>query len=236
MFNLNVVDIAIILLILMAGVIGMKRGFFKELVMTTGYFLVIIISFALKNPLAEWLSINFPFFNFTGPFRGMTVLNIVIYQLIAFFIIFALVMIIFNLILTFTNLLEKILKMTIILGIVSKILGFLVGLIHGVIFVFAFCLILSYPAFNQGVVAESKVKAQILHGTPALNKMAGSLVKTFDDLADLSKEYSSSEDKTELNRRSIQVMIDNKLVDLDYIQKLVDSGKLKVTGLQGIKY
>lgn len=236
MFDLNVLDVAIILLILLAGVVGMKRGFFKELVMTVGYFLVFIISFALKNPLAEWLSLNFPFFSFSGPFRGMSVLNIVIYQLIAFFVIFALVMIIFNLILTFTNILEKILKLTIILGIVSKILGFFVGLIEGVILVFALCLVLSYPAFNQGVIAESKVKNQILQGTPALNKMAESLVKTFDDLTDLSKEYSSNEDKTELNRKSIQVMIDNKLIKLDYVQKLIDSGKLKVTGLQGIKY
>ncbi len=231
-FGLNVIDVVIVLLILCAGVIGMKRGFFKELVMTIGYFLVIIISFVLKNPLAEWLSLNLPFFNFSGPFRGMTVLNIVIYQLIAFLIVFSLVMIVFNLILTFTNILEKVLNATIIFGMASKILGFFLGLIEGFIFMFIVCLILSYPVFNQGVIAESKLKPIILRGTPVLNTMAKSLVGTFDDLADLTKEYKNTTDKTELNRKSIQVMIDNKLITTDYVRKLVDSGKLKVSGLK----
>lgn len=235
-FSLNVVDVVIVLLILCAGVIGMKRGFFKELVMTVGFLLVFIISFLLKSPLAEWLSLNLPFFTFSGSFRGMTVLNIIIYQLIAFLIIFSLVIIVFNLVLTFTNVLEKVLKATIIFGLASKILGFILGIISGLIYMFIICLILSYPEFNQGVIAESKLKPLILKGTPGLNAVASSLVSTFEDLGELSEEYRTNEDKTELNRKSIQVMIDNKLIKIDYVQKLINSGKLKVSGLQGIEY
>lgn len=235
-FNLNVIDAAIVLLILCAGVIGLKRGFFKELVLTGGYFLVIVFSFILKNPLAEWLSMNLPFFNFTGSFRGMTVLNIVIYQLIAFVVIFGILMLVFNLVLSFTNVLEKVLNATIILGALSKALGFVLGLINGVVFVFLLCLVLSYPAFNQGVIAESSLKTSILKRTPILNKVSGSLVSTMDDLGDLAIEYQNSNDKQELNRRSIQVMLDNKFIKVDYVQRLIDSGKLKVDGLEGIEY
>ena len=224
--GINVLDVVLILLIIAAGIIGLKRGFFKELVMTVGYILVFVISFILKNPLAEWLSLNLPFFKFAGPFRGMTVLNIVIYQVIAFLVIFAIIMIIFNLVLIFTNLLEKILSATIILGVVSKILGFFLGLINGLILVFVLSLFLSIPSINRDVIAESKVKKAILVGTPGLNRMARGLVRTFEDLDELSYEYRHNDNKDELNKKSIQVMINNKIIEREYVQKLVNASKL----------
>ena len=42
---INVIDVVIILMILLAGVIGFKRGVFKELVMTVGYFILVLVSF-----------------------------------------------------------------------------------------------------------------------------------------------------------------------------------------------
>ncbi len=56
--SLNILDVVIVLLILCAGVVGFKRGFFKEIVMTVGLLLVYIISFKLKDPIANWMSMN----------------------------------------------------------------------------------------------------------------------------------------------------------------------------------
>ena len=77
---MNVIDVAVVLLILCAGVVGLKRGVFKELVMTVGLLIVYILAFKLKDPIANWLSINLPFFNFGGDFYGATALNILLYQ------------------------------------------------------------------------------------------------------------------------------------------------------------
>ena len=95
---MNVIDVAVVLLILCAGVVGLKRGVFKELVMTVGLLIVYILAFKLKDPIANWLSINLPFFNFGGDFYGATALNILLYQAIAFIIMFALLMVVFNVI------------------------------------------------------------------------------------------------------------------------------------------
>ena len=45
---MNVIDVAVVLLILCAGVVGLKRGVFKELVMTVGLLIVYILAFKLK--------------------------------------------------------------------------------------------------------------------------------------------------------------------------------------------
>ena len=70
-------------------------------------------------------------------------------------------MIVFNIILWVTNLFEKLLKMTVILAIPSKILGFLLGLVEGYILVFALSFLLTQPALNIDVVQESKLLPMI---------------------------------------------------------------------------
>ena len=96
---INVIDVVIILLILLAGVIGLKRGVFKELVMTIGYLILIIVSFWIKTPIGEFLAENLPFLTFGGKLIYMPVVNIIFYQMIAFIVVFAILAIIFNLIL-----------------------------------------------------------------------------------------------------------------------------------------
>ena len=45
---MNIIDAIIILVILFVGVVGLKRGFFNQLVMTVGLLIVYVISFKLK--------------------------------------------------------------------------------------------------------------------------------------------------------------------------------------------
>ncbi len=55
---MNIIDVLIILIIGLGAVVGFKRGFFKETVMTVGFVLVFIISYLFKNPVAEILSLK----------------------------------------------------------------------------------------------------------------------------------------------------------------------------------
>ena len=68
--SINVIDVIIILMILLAGVVGLKRGVFKELVMTVGYFILVLVSFWIKTPLGEFLAENLPFLTFLN---GLTI-------------------------------------------------------------------------------------------------------------------------------------------------------------------
>ena len=223
---MNVIDVAVVLMILCAGVVGFKRGFFKEIVMTVGLLLVYIISFTLKNPLANWMSLNLPFFNFGGVFKGATALNIILYQALAFIIIFSLVMIIFRVILKLTGWLEKILNFTIILGIPSKILGFIVGVIEGYILMFVFLFVLSLPFLRIDVVEQSKLREPILNSSPVLSNIVGTTNDAVNDIYKLGKNFADSEDTDYLNNEIVRILLEYNVVDQDYINKLVQSGKL----------
>lgn len=120
---MNIVDACIILLLGLGFVIGFKRGFTKSIAKSAGFVLVIILAFILKNPLSEYMYQNLPFLSFWGIFKGVTVLNILLYEVIAFLVILALLSIILKMVIFATSIFEKILNMTIILGIPSKILG-----------------------------------------------------------------------------------------------------------------
>ena len=232
-FGLNVIDVVIVLLILCAGIVGMKRGVFKELVMTTGYLILIGVSLFLKNPIAEFLSLNLPFFNFGGEFEGIVVLNIILYQLLAFILVFALLRIIFNIVLYVTKVLEKILNLTIILGFFSKVLGLIVGLLEGYILMFLLCCVLTLPFFNQSVVKESKLKDKILHSTPVFSDVMKGLTKSVDEIVKLT-ETDIVEDKDEFNREAIEIMLEHKLITADYVEKLVDAEKITTPGVPNI--
>ena len=84
---MNIVDALIILIILASGVAGFKRGVLKQTVSTVGFIIVVVLAFYLKNPIAEFLSLHFPFFKFSGSFANVTSLNIILYQIISFILV-----------------------------------------------------------------------------------------------------------------------------------------------------
>ena len=59
---MNIIDVLIILMIVASGVLGFKKGFTRELVSLVGIFLVVILSFLLKNPISTFLYQHLPFF------------------------------------------------------------------------------------------------------------------------------------------------------------------------------
>lgn len=230
---MNIIDVVIILIILCGAVIGFKRGVLKELVMTVGFLLVFVISFYLKNPIAEWLSAYLPFFDFWGAIKGVTVLNIILYQIIAFLIVFSIIMVIFRVILTISGIIEKILKFTIILGIPSKILGAIVGTIEGFIIAFMVVFVLNQPMLDVGIMQESKYKDKVLN-TPVLTNIVASVGDTVSDVYELleSKEYESNPEG--FNRKSIDIMLEHKMISVKYVEKLIDYGKIRVPGIDSV--
>ena len=92
---MGLVDVLIIIFILIGGALGWKRGVIKEAASALGIVLITVLSFIFKNPLSIILYENLPFFKFGGIFKGVTVLNIALYELIAFLIVFSILMILF---------------------------------------------------------------------------------------------------------------------------------------------
>ena len=85
---MNVVDVIIIALLILGGVAGFKAGVIKKLTDFIGMFVVIILAFYLKNYISVIMYENLPFFNFFGLINGIDALNILLYEVIAFLVIF----------------------------------------------------------------------------------------------------------------------------------------------------
>lgn len=225
---MNIIDVLIILFILLIGVIGWHNGVIKTVVSAVGIILVFSLAFALKNPVAEWLSLNLPFFNFWGDFKGVTILNVVIYQLIAFLVVFAILMAIYQIVVRISGFIERILKYTIVLGIPSKILGFIVGLIEGEVIATVILIFLSLPIFGLDLIHESKLKTFMLESTPVIGTMMKDTSQAINEIMDLREEFSSNSMKDEFNRDSLDIMLKYGIVKVDYAEKLINSGKLKI--------
>ena len=130
---MNIVDIIIIVSIVLGVLIGFVRGFFKETVIFIGTILVVVLAFVLKNPLSLILYKNLPFFKFKGIFEGISTLNILMYEILAFIIALAILSIALTIIIKISGIIEKILKLTIVLALPSKLLGAIVGFIQSIV-------------------------------------------------------------------------------------------------------
>ena len=82
-----IADAVIIGLMIFFGISGLKNGFFKQAVLTIGTILVFVLSYYFKDYLANFFSYNLPFFDFHGSFQGLEVINIILYQMLAFLIL-----------------------------------------------------------------------------------------------------------------------------------------------------
>lgn len=223
---MNLIDIIIILFILVGGLVGFKRGFFNQTVSFIGFLLVLILSFLFKNKISTFLCLNLPFFSFGGLFTGVSILNVLLYEVIAFIILVIVLSIILKIILQLTKIFEKLLKFTIILGIPSKILGMIVGMLEYYIIAFIALFCLNQPSFTVVNVSKSKVGTFILHETPVLNKVIENTVSAVDEIYTLTKTYDYKDRNNVLNEETLDILVKYKLVDIETLEKLVEADKL----------
>ena len=231
---MNIFDVIIILFILSGAVVGFKRGLTRELVSLVSFFAIVILAFMLKNPISIFLYEHLPFFKFGGILKGVTVLNIALYEIIAFLIMVIILSVIFKILAVITNLFEKILKMTIILSIPSKIAGAVVGIIESYIWVFIVLYILSFPIFNIDILNESKYKNNILNNTPLLSGFIEPTMKVLDEFGDLKNKYESTENASEFNRETLDLFLKYDVITVDSVETLRDKNKLKIDNLDEI--
>lgn len=225
--NLGIIDAIILLVILLGGIIGFKEGVIKKLTSVVGLILIVILSFTLKNYLSVYFYENLPFFDLWGVFKGIQVLNIVFYEMLAFLIIASVLTIVYKVLLGVTGIIEKILKATVILSIPSKILGFFVGLIESYIWVYLFLFVFTLPVFNIKEIYESKTAMFIIEKTPILSKYTD---KTLDIYHDLYTIIDNRENKTntQVNEEAMDLMLKYDIITPESAEKLIERNKVNV--------
>lgn len=223
---MGIVDILIIIFILSFGILGSKRGFFKQTVTTVGSILVFVLAYYFKDGVANFLTFNLPFFNFKGEILGLTSLNIIMYQLIAFLLMVLIFSGILAVIIKITGIFEKILRLTIVLGIPSKILGFILGLVEGYVITYIILFILMLPILKIDIIDNSSFARPILKSSPVISNIVGTTKDTCLSIYDLVNDYSKDKDKDKFNKEAIRIMLSNNMITKYYVEELINKGKL----------
>ena len=221
---INVVDAIIILFLLTGAVLGFKRGAIQTLATLIGTILIIIIAYYLKNPLSVFLYTYLPFFKLGGIFNGITVINILIYEAIAFLIVLGVLSVLLSVILKITGILSKIVDHSIILTLPSKLIGIAVGFLEAYVFLFVLLFIFSQFSFSSTVLKDSKYTNIILSKTPFTTGFKNSY-NAFNEIRNLGDNNSSNKDYEALN-----TLLKYDIITTDNAHKLVDDGRINIKG------
>ena len=233
---MSLLDIVIVLVLAMSAIIGFKRGAIKEIVSLVGIIIVFVVSFSLKgvigNVLCKWL----PFFNFAGNFEGVTVLNILLYQLLAFLIIYSLLFSVYMIVLKVSGVVQKLVHMTVILWLPSKLIGAVVAFVTGYVMVFVVLLALLIPLKNTDFFLESKFANYIVYDTPILAGSAENISTSINEVYTLGEDLSKGEiSKNEANVKTMDILLKYKIVSPKTARQLIVLDKLDgITGLEKV--
>jgi uncharacterized membrane protein required for colicin V production len=223
---MNIIDIGVVIFILFGALIGFKRGLTKELVKALGFIVIVILAYLLKNPLSIFFYEHLPFLKI-GILKSSEVLNILIYEILAFLVALSILGIILKFVLMASSLFEKLLNATIILSIPSKILGAVVGIIHHYIIAFVILYVLTLTCFNTQLVSNSTLRIKIVDDTPILSSLVENSINVVEEFKSLKQKY---DDKTisesEFNYDALELFLKYDLVKSSSVSKLIESGKI----------
>ena len=229
---MNILDIVVVFLLLFGAIRGANKGFTKQLLSFLGFIIVVILAFQLKNYVSVFMYENLPFFPFGGYLKGVTVINIALYEVIAFFLVLALLMVILKVLLMISGLFETLLNFTIVLGIPSKILGAILGVFEVYVIVFVALYILSLPTFNLTIVNESVAREKILSNTPILSKYIDNSIQVFDEFAELKEKFDGEADADQFNYETLDLFLKYKVITTDSVRKLDEKNKIQIDNIE----
>ena len=170
-----------------------------------------------------------PFLPFDGIIKGVSVLNIALYEFIAFSLVFGILRIILKVLSITTGIFEKILTFTIVLGIPSKILGMIVEVIKNYVIVFFVIYFLSMPNFAEfSIVNDSKFK------DPILSMVAKDSLNVLNDFNTLSDKYKNTNDSNSFNLETLDLFLKYKITSVKNVKNLQKSGKININGIERV--
>lgn len=232
MFNFNdpivlAINFIIIVFIISETYSGYKKGFFESSVRFLGFVLSLVGAYILKTPLAQVLYLHLPFFKFDGLFKGVSVLNVIAYEVIAFVILFVILTIIVNIIYKITGLIDKLISAIFFLGIPNKILGAVVGFIQSFIILYFAIFAIKVTGNFLGMEMKPSLADNIIN-IPILKNTFGDSLKSLDEITEIAKNYENTKNKEEFNNKAIDILLDNNILTEDNLEKLVSNGKFNI--------
>lgn len=229
---MNIVDYIILVILILSAVKGFRQGLIPSIVNFVGVFLVFIIAFYLKTPISSLLYQNLPFLSFGGIFKGVIGVNILFYEVIAYGLTIILLGIVFGILKKISIGIQKLLNLTILLNLPSKIIGALIGILEGILFSFILLYIGSVINTTTKYVNESKYSSIILNDIPIINSVTNNLTKSTEEIYDTI--VNNQNDTNMANLETIDILMKYDILSYDSANKLVQDNKLNIKGVNNI--
>ena len=205
---MNIVDIIIIIILILFALIGFNNGVIKSLIVLLGFIIVIFAAYALKNIIGDFLVVNLPY--------------VILYQSIAFVILLAIFGLAYRFLVTLSGIFEKILRLTIVLGIPSKIGGLIIGFIEGYIVVYLALFVLTQPFLKMDILNNSSFANKIINNSPIISNFAEGSIRVFNKIKDITE----TQEQDEMNIKIVKLILDEQVTSKETMQKLVDKKKI----------
>ena len=228
---MNLLDLVAIIVILLGAIIGWKKGCFSTLISLIGSLLVFVIAYYLKNPISILLYENMPFINFGGIFSGITSFNILVYEGVAYAICIIILFAIWHIILKLTGIIDKIIKLTLVFALPSKILGFIFGALEFYIYTFIVLFILAQLPFTAEYFKDSTFGNAMLSKTPLLSHVTNDLYHSVSEVYEICANKEKNE---HADYDSLDILLKYEVITPKSVKKLNDKGKLKVDNIDGL--
>lgn len=218
----------IILILFILGIwYGTKKGFINGAISLVGLAFILTFSFLFHSQIADVLLKGMPFLKLHGAYKGLTSLNILFYEAVAFALIFVFLLSVLGLVLKITGIFQKIIDYSIVLTLPSKILGVLVGFINSLIIIFLMLFILLNINSTRKYVHESKVASFIMQKTFILSNVTDRYYSSTEEINNLIDECKNNKDKKKCNADITNTLIKYKIISKEKVIELIDSHKLK---------
>lgn len=229
------VDIIIIIMLILGFLEGWKKGLLTSVVKLVSSILVFALAILLKKPISLLLIDNLPFFKFGGIFKDITILNVVLYEAIAFIICVIVLTLVFNILLKLTGVVNKFINATVILGLPNKLGGAIVNTLRFFIIIFALAFVCSLIPQTSKYIKETTLANGILEHTPVLSSATKDLNKTINEVYALASSLGSDKNTEKINKEAFEIMLKYGIVSSDTVNNLIESGKLDPTGFEELE-
>ena len=227
---MSIVDIIILAILVSFAIIGFKRGVLHSLVSFVGVIIVIYLAYLFKNYLGDIFVLDLPFLNFKIGTFSSQVMNVIMYQMIAFIIMALIFGLVYKAIVIMTGIIEKILKLTIVLGIPSKILGLVVGLLEGYIVVYLVLFFIAQPYVKMDILNDSGYAKTILTKTPILSGFANDALEVVNEVNNLA----NNKEAIDFDLKLSELVLKYNITSPEVMKKISDNKKIVVEGIDEI--
>lgn len=222
---MNYIEIIMIIFILVGLIVGWSKGFWKTGTDLLAMFISMVIASMLKKPLAILLMKILPFIEFG---KDIYSLNILFYYIIAYFVIFLLIMVIYQAIMIRTGLDEILVEKSFSSSILSKSISSILGLPFMIIVLYNLLLIVNFPYINVKAIDNSNLIDRFFTKTLILNNTNASLYLAEENASEyLHKILYKRLSNKEKDNIIIYEFYLNDLVDSDTISTLKKQKKIK---------